>query len=194
MSQPVCARRQTDEQVKPLLLDVFNANYRVHRRRKMRAALHREHGIHFDKDRIARLMREFGIRGVTRSKTTITTRSDRNSPRAGPGEPTLPGVASEPLGVCDFTYVPTWSGFAYTAFVIDVHSRMIVGWHTAATMTADLVKDALDMAIFSRLHQFVRGVIARSDRGVQSIRLGELHRTPRRKRRVRVDRQHRRFV
>lgn len=81
MSRPVCARRVADEQVKPLLLEVFNANYRVYGRRKIKAALRREHGINFDKDRIARLMRELNIRGVTRSKTTITTRSDRNSPR-----------------------------------------------------------------------------------------------------------------
>lgn len=62
-----------------------------------------------------------------------------------------------------YTYVPTWSGFAYTAFVTDVYSRMIVGWRTAASMTADLVTDALEMAIFSRRTQLLRGVIAHSD-------------------------------
>ena len=83
MSRPVCARRLADDAVKPLPLEVFNANYRVYGRRERKAALRREHGINMDKDRIARLMRELDIRGVTRSKTTVTTRSDRNSPRRG---------------------------------------------------------------------------------------------------------------
>ncbi len=81
----------------------------------------------------------------------------------------------------DFTYVSTWSGFAYTAFVIDVHSRMIVGWRIAATMTADLDTDAVAMAIFSRRTQLLRGVIAHSDAGSQytsvahTERLAEIH-------------------
>jgi putative transposase len=168
MSRPVCERRLADDQVKPKLLEVFNVNYRVYGRRKMKAALRREHGINLDKDRIARLMRELDIRGVTRSKTTITTRPDKSSPRA-PDRVNRRFRALRPnqLWVCDFTYVPTWSGFAYTAFVTDVHSRMIVGWRTDSTMTADLVKDALEMAIFSRRRQPIRGVIAHSDAGSQ---------------------------
>ena len=182
MSRPVCARRQADDAIKPKLLEVFDANYGVYGRRKMKAALRREHGINLDKDRIARLMRELGIRGATRSKTTITTRPDKTSPRA-PDLVKRQFRAERPnqLWVCDFTYVSTWSGFAYTAFIIDVHSRMIVGWRTAATMTADLVTDALDMAIFSRRTQLLRGVIAHSDAGSQytsvahTDRLAEIH-------------------
>ena len=181
MSRPVCARRLADDEIKPKLLAVFDANYRVYGRRKMKAALRREHGIVLDKDRIARLMRELGIRGATRSKTTVTTHSDRNSPRA-PDLVNRHFKASRPnqLWVCDFTYVATWSGFAYTAFVTDVYSRMIVGWRTASTMTADLVTDALEMAIFSRRRQLLRGVIAHSDAGSQytsvahTERLGEI--------------------
>jgi putative transposase len=182
MSRPVCARRLTDDAIKPKLLEVFDANYRVYGRRKMKAALRREHGINLDKDRIARLMRELGIRGATRSKTTVTTRSDRSSPRA-PDLVNRRFRAERPnqLWVCDFTYVATWSGFAYTAFVTDVHSRMIVGWRTASSMTADLVTDALEMAIFSRRRQLLRGVIAHSDAGSQYVsvayteRLAEIH-------------------
>ena len=185
MSRPVCARRLADEAIKPKLLEVFEANYRVYGRRKMKAALRREHDINLDKDRIARLMRELGIRGVTRSKTTITTRPDKSSPRA-PDLVNRHFKAARPnqLWVTDFTYVSTWSGFAYTAFVTDVHSRMIVGWRTASTMTADLVTDALDMAIFSRRRQLLRGVIAHSDAGSQytsityTDRLGEIHALP----------------
>jgi len=182
MSRPVCGRRLTDDGVKPKLLAVFDANYRVYGRRKMKAALRREHDINLDKDRIARLMRELGIRGVTRSKSTTTTRSDRSSPRA-PDLVNRRFRAERPnqLWVCDFTYVPTWSGFAYTAFVTDVYSHRIVGWRTASTMTADLVTDALDMAIFSRRHQLLDGVIAHSDAGSQYVsvayteRLAEIH-------------------
>ena len=96
--------------------------------------------------------------------------------------PKGPYAASRPnqLWVCDFTYAATWSGFAYTAFITDVHSRMIVGWRTAESMTADSVTDALEMAIFSRRRQLVRGVIAHSDTGSQytsiahTERLGEI--------------------
>ena len=75
----------------------------------------------------------------------------------------------------------TWSGLAFTAFVTDVHSRMIVGWRTTTKMTADLVTDALDMAIFSRRTQLLHGVIAHSDAGSQytsvahTERLAEIH-------------------
>lgn len=170
MSRPVCARRLADEAVKPKLLEVFDANYRVYGRRKMKAALRREHGINLDKDRISRLMRELGIRGATRTKSTITTRPDRSSPRA-PDLVNRRFRAERPnqLWVCDFTYVATWSGFVYTAFVTDVYSRRIVGWRTAASMTTALVMDALEMAIFSRRHQLLGGVIAHSDAGSQYV-------------------------
>ena len=84
--------------------DPFDANYGVYGRRKMKAAMRREHGINLDKDRIARLMRELGIRGVTRSKTTITTRSDKSSSRA-PDLVKRQFRAERPnqLWVCDFT-------------------------------------------------------------------------------------------
>jgi len=172
MARPMCARRVVDDAVKPLLAEVFNANYRVYGRRKMKAALRRDHGINLDKDRIARLMRELGIRGATRSKSTITTRPDRNSSRAA-DLVNRRFLAQRPnqLWVCDFTYVATWSGFAYTAFVTDVHSRMIVGWRTAASMTANLVVDALNMAIFSRRQRPLRGLIAHSDAGGQYVSL-----------------------
>jgi putative transposase len=185
MSRPVCARRLEDDAVKPLILEVFNTNYQVYGRRKMKAALRREHGINLDKDRIARLMRELGIRGATRTRSTVTTRSDRSSPRA-PDLVNRRFRAERPnqLWVCDFTYVATWSGFAYTAFVTDVFSRRIVGWRTADTMTADLVTDALEMAIFSRRHQLLIGVIAHSDAGGQYVsvayteRLADIHALP----------------
>ena len=170
MSRPPCARRRTDDAVKPKLLDVFDANYRVYGRRKMKAALRREHGLNLDHDRITRLMRELGIRGATRTKSTITTRSDKTSPRA-PDLVQRRFRADRPneLWVSDFTYVATWSGFVFTAFIIDVHSRMIVGWRTAVSMTTALVMDALEMAVFSRRLQLIDGVICHSDAGSQYV-------------------------
>lgn len=170
MSRPVCSRRRSDDEVKPKLLAVFNDNYQVYGRRKMKAALRREHGINLDKDRIARLMRELGIRGATRSKKVVTTRPDKASPRA-PDLVQRRFRARRPnqLWVTDFTYVATWSGFVFTAFVVDVCSRKIVGWRTAASMTTPLVMDALEMAIFSRRHQLIDGVIAPSDAGSQYV-------------------------
>jgi len=185
LARPVCARRLADETLKPLISAIFEANYRVYGRRKIKAALARQHGLVVDKDRISRLMRELAIRGAVRSKTTITTKSDRTSPRA-PDLVNRQFRASQPneLWVCDFTYVPTWSGFVYTAFVTDVFSRRIVGWRTAASMTTALVMDALNMAIFSRRHQLLDGVIAHSDAGGQYVsvtyseRLAEINARP----------------
>jgi len=156
--------------LKPIIVELFDANYRVYGRRKIKAGLRREHGLVVDKDRIARLMCELGIRGATRSKTTITTRPDRSSPRA-PDLVNRRFRADRPneLWVSDFTYVATWSGFVFTAFVVDVHSRTIVGWRTASSMTTALVMDALEMAVFSRRLQLINGVIAHSDAGSQYV-------------------------
>jgi putative transposase len=164
------ARRLADDALKPLILAVFEANYRVYGRRKIKAALAREHGLVVDKDRISRLMGELGIRGAVRSKSTITTRSDRSLPRA-PDLVQRRFRANRPneLWVSDFTYVATWSGFVYTAFVIDVFSRRIVGWRTASSMTTPLVMDALNMAIHSRRLQLINNVIVHSDAGSQYV-------------------------
>ena len=114
---------------KPILLAVFNANYRVYGRRKMKAALRREHGINLDKDRIARLMAELGIRGATRTKSTVTTRSDRSSPRA-PDLVNRQFKASRPneLWVCDFE--------RHEAFLI----LAVVKGHRHRSVAADWLK------------------------------------------------------
>jgi putative transposase len=170
LARAVCVRRLADEALKPLIVAIFEANYRVYGRRKIKAALAREHAVVVDKDRISRLMAELGIRGAARTKSTITTRPDRSSPRA-PDLVRRRFRADRPneLWVCDFTYVATWSGFVYTAFVTDVFSRRIVGWRTAASMTTELVTDALNMAVHSRRMQLLNGVIVHSDAGSQYV-------------------------
>jgi putative transposase len=185
LGRPISAREIADEVLKPKIRQVFDDNYQVYGRRKIKAGLRREYGLVVDKDRIARLMRELGIRGVSRSKSVVTTRSDKSTPRA-PDLVKRRFQADRPnqLWVSDFTYVPTWSGFVYTAFIIDVYSRMIVGWRVSSSMTTDLVMDALNMAAWTRRTCLIDGVIAHSDAGSQYVsiayseRLAELGARP----------------
>jgi putative transposase len=170
LARPISAREIADEVLKPKIRGLFDDNYQVYGRRKIKAGLRREYGLIVDKDRIARIMAELGIRGASRSRSMITTRADTTSPRA-PDLVKRRFEADRPneLWVSDFTYVATWSGFVYAAFIIDVYSRMIVGWRVAATMTTDLVMDALNMAVWTRRACLTDGVIAHSDAGSQYV-------------------------
>jgi putative transposase len=168
LSRPVPARVLADEQLKKLIFELFEDNYSVYGRKKLRKALRREHGLTVDKDRVGRLMGELGIRGVHRSHQPWTTKPDVSHPRA-PDLVKRRFVADRPnqLWVSDFTYVSTWSGFVYVAFIVDVYSRMIVGWRVSTTMTTSLVMDALEHAIWTRKATLIGGVIAHSDAGSQ---------------------------
>lgn len=170
LARPISAREIADEVLKPKIRGLFDDNYQVYGRRKIKAGLRREYGLIVDKDRIARIMAELGIRGASRSRSMIPTRADTTSPRA-PDLVKRRFEADRPneLWVSDFTYVATWSGFVYAAFIIDVYSRMIVGWRVAATMTTDLVMDALNMAVWTRRACLIDGVIAHSDAGSQYV-------------------------
>lgn len=122
---------------------------------------------------VERLMRADGLRGARRDRRPfITTRPDPVAVRP-PDLVQRNFTASRPneLWVVDFTYVATWSGFAFTAFVSDVHSRRIVGWRTAASMPTELPLDALEMALWTRARagQSVRGVKHHSDAGGQYV-------------------------
>ena len=168
LARPISAREIADEVLKPKIRQLFDDNYQVYGRRKIKAGLRREYGLIVDKDRVARIMAELGIRGASRVRSVVTTKADATSPRA-PDLVKRRFVAERPnqLWVSDFTYVATWSGFVYAAFIIDVYSRMIVGWRVASTMTTDLVMDALNMAAFTRRTNMIGGVIAHSDAGSQ---------------------------
>jgi len=135
----------------------------------------RRRGVEVGRDRVARLMRQEGLEGVRRGKKHRTTVANeqaaerardlvqRDFTAAGPDE----------TWVCDLTYLRTWQGFVYLAFILDVYSRMLVGWQLATHMRTDLVLDALEMA--NGLRQPQTGLIAHSDRGSQytSIRYTE---------------------
>ena len=122
-------------------------------------------GISISNDRLARLMRERGIFGISRRKGFKTTHRDRDA-RPAPDLVERKFVASRPneLWVADITYIPTWNGFLFLAVVLDVFSRRIVGWAMANHLRTELVLQALDMAIWRRRP---KGVIHHSDQGTQ---------------------------
>ena len=160
------ARATSDARLGPKVLKVFNDNYRVYGVRKVWKQLHRE-GVTVGRDQVARLMRTLGITGAVRGKTRRTTVADPAMARP-PDLVNRRFAASRPnqLWVSDFTYVASWSGTAYVAFVIDVFSRLIVGWRAATSMRTELVLDALEMAVWRRA-SVLDGLICHSDAGSQ---------------------------
>jgi len=137
--------------------------------RKVWAQLRRE-GLHPPRCRVERLMRTAGLRGVRRGRQFVTTRPDTAAARP-PDLVNRDFTADRPnaLWIVDFTYVPTWAGMAFTAFVSDAFSRRIVGWRTAPSMPTELPLDALEMALWTRARggHDVTGVIHHSDAGSQ---------------------------
>jgi putative transposase len=137
--------------------------------RKMWHLLQRE-GVDVARCTVERLMRQDGLRGATRGRTFKTTVADPAATRpADLVKRDFTAAAPNRLWVVDFTYVPTWAGECFTAFVTDVYSRRIVGWRTANRMPTQLPLDALEMALWvrSRAGQDVTGVIHHSDAGSQ---------------------------
>lgn len=162
--RPPSRRKQSDL----LLGDRIEAFFRASHCRYGRPNIHadlRDDGIHVSGKRIARLMRERGIRGVCRRKWVTTTVRDRNA-RPAPDLVDRNFSAERPdqLWVADITYIPTWSGFLYLAVVLDAYSRRIVGWAMASHLRTELVLDALNMALYRRRP---KDVIHHSDQGCQ---------------------------
>jgi len=127
---------------------------------------------------VRRLMRELGLQGIRRGAVRRTTIADETAARpADLVNRDFSATRPNQLWVADITYVATWSGFVYTAFIIDAYSRAIVGWRSSRSLRADLALDALEMAIWAR--RDLGGVVHHSDRGGQYLairyteRLGE---------------------
>lgn len=115
-------------------------------------------------------MRQLGISGVVRGKAKRTTIPAETAER--PGDllaRNFSAPAPNRIWVSDLTYVATWSGFCYVAFVIDLYSRLIVGWRVSTSLRADLALDALEMAIWGRQGESLDGLVHHSDRGVQYL-------------------------
>ena len=173
--RPPSARAQRDEKLKVEIRRVHAENFGVYGARKVWRQLERE-GFDLARCTVERLMRSLGLEGVRRGKKGRATIPGAEAPR--PQDLVCRDfTASGPnrLWVADLTYVATWSGFAYVAFVIDVYSRFIVGWRASSSLRTDLVLDALEMALWARQRESLGGLVHHSDRGSQylSIRYTE---------------------
>jgi transposase InsO family protein len=152
---------------------VYQENFKVYGARKVWRQLGRE-DIRIARCTVERLMRVLGLQGVRRGKWCRTTIADTDANRpADLVKRQFKATRPNQLWVADFTYVATWTGFVYVAFVIDVFARRVIGWRVARSMQTDLVLDALEQAIWSRSE--IDGVVHHSDRGSQylSIRYSE---------------------
>jgi transposase InsO family protein len=163
------ARTRRDVVLRRYIRRVWEENFRVYGVRKVWRQLGRE-GIEVARCTVARLMREMGLKGAVRGKPVKTTVRDRAAPCP------LDRVNREfqaprpnALWVSDFTYVATWAGFAYVAFVIDAYARRIVGWRVSRTAHASFVLDALEQALHERRPAQGGGLVHHSDRGVQYL-------------------------
>jgi len=160
-------RIQRDRQLGVEIRRVWKENFCVYGVRKVWRQLNRE-GIPVARCTVERLMRCMGVQGVVRGKRIRTTVADEKACR--PADlVNREFTASRPneLWVADFTYVATWTGFVYVAFVIDVFARMIVGWRVSASMSAELTLDALEQALWART--ITGGLIHHSDLGSQYL-------------------------
>lgn len=127
-----------------------------------------DNGFEVARCTVGRLMRKMGLRGVSRGKSIVTTRSDKS--QKSPSDLVkreFRAIAPDMIWIADFTYVKTSKGFVYVAFIIDVYSRMIVGWQISQSLQADFVLDALEQAILSRNPS--EKLIHHSDKGVQYL-------------------------
>ena len=174
-SRPPSQRSLDDAVLSDEILRVWKENYQVYGARKVWLQLNRE-GIACGRDRVERLMKYLVIGGARRGKKTKTTLRDAATSSSLPDLVNRSFVAERPnqLWAADLTYVATYVGFVYVAFVIDVYSRRIVGWSLAAHLRTELALAALDMAAFLR-DERVGELVHHSDRGSQytSIRYTE---------------------
>ncbi len=170
-----CARAHHDDALIPDIQRVWHANMQVYGADKVWKQMNRE-GIYVARCTVERLMKRLGMRGVRRGKVVRTTIRDANAP-CPLDRVNRQFKADRPnqLWVSDFTYVSTWQGWQYVAFVIDVYARRIVGWRVSSSMHTDFVLDALEQALYARQPSPQEALIHHSDRGSQyvSIRYSE---------------------
>ncbi len=161
------ARAKHDAELRPEVERVFDANFRVYGVRKVWRQMRRE-GFDVGRCTVARLMKQLGIEGIVRGKKVRTTIPDKAAPCPMDRVNRKFRVpAPDLLWVSDFTYVATWQGFVYVAFVIDAYARRIVGWRVSRTAHAGFVLDALEQAVHQRRPGRDAGLVHHSDRGSQ---------------------------
>jgi putative transposase len=159
-----------DGEMQEHIVRVWKKNFEVYGARKVWLALNRE-GIAVARCTVERLMRGLGLVGVRRGKKVRTTVADGSAPRpADLVDRHFAAPAPDRLWVADFTYVSTWSGTVYVAFVIDAYARRILGWRVATTMRTELVLDALEQALWTRAREGsldLTGLVHHNDAGSQ---------------------------
>jgi putative transposase len=162
------ARARRDDELRASIQRIWDENEQVYGPRKVWRQLRRD-GVRVARCTIERLMRDMGVKGVTRGRAWIvTTRPDATTDRPGDlVDRQFTATRPNQLWVSDFTYVATWRGFVYVAFVIDVFARRIVGWRVSASLATDFVLDALEQAIYDRRSAGVHDLVHHSDRGTQ---------------------------
>jgi len=166
-------RARRDAVLRDEILRVRQENFDVYGPRKLWRQLGRE-GIKVARCTVERLMRDMGLRGVVRGRKFKTTVGDDSAARpADLVQRDFTATRPNQLWVADLTYVATWRGFVYVAFVIDVFARRIVGWRASSSLRTDLALDALEQALYDRPD--TGDLIHHSDRGIQylSIRYTE---------------------
>jgi putative transposase len=163
------ARARRDAALQVDIKRVWEANFQVYGVRKVWRQLRRE-AIAVPRCQVARLMTRMGLAGAVRGRTVKTTISNPAAPcPLDRVNRQFRAPAPNVLWVSDFTYVATWLGFAYVAFVIDVFARRIVGWRVSRSARADFVLDALEQALCDRRPVRQGGLVHHSDRGVQYV-------------------------
>jgi putative transposase len=164
-----CDRTKHDEQLIPDIQRVWHANMQVYGADKVWKQMNRE-GIAVARCTVERLMRRLSLRGVRRGKVVRTTIGDPHA-QCPLDRVNRQFKADRPnqLWVSDFTYVSTWQGWQYVAFVIDVYARRIVGWRQSSSMRTDFVLDALEQALYDRQPERTDALIHHSDRGSQYV-------------------------
>ena len=161
--------RRSDAALSRAIQRVWDENFQVYGIRKVWRQLKRE-GIEVARCTVARLMWRLGLKGATRGKPVRTTISDKATPcPADKVNRQFQAPRPNALWVADFTYVATWQGFVYVAFVIDTFARRIVGWRVSRTAHAGFVLDALEQALHDRRPAKGSGLIHHSDRGSQYV-------------------------
>jgi len=163
------ARAQRDDALRAAIRRVWDDNEQVYGPRKVWRQLRREQ-IEAARCTVERLMRAMGLRGTSRGRAwTITTQADPAGRPADLVDRQFTATRPNQLWLADFTYVATWRGFVYVAFVIDVFARRIVGWRVSASLATDFVLEALDQAIYDRRRAGAPHLVHHSDRGTQYL-------------------------
>jgi|WetSurMetagenome_2_1015567.scaffolds.fasta_scaffold31968_5 putative transposase len=168
------ARAQRDDDLRVAIQRVYDAHFQVYGPRKVWHQLQRD-GVRVARCTVERLMRAMGLRGAVRGRAwTTTTHADPAAERPMDlVERDFTATRPNELWVADFTYVATWRGFVYVAFVIAVFARRLVGWRVSTSLRTDFVLDALEQTLYERGGEDLTALVHHSDRGSQ----GEFNRS-----------------